>query len=316
MIEVVLSDSDLAGVRFAVSPLNEVTLSLRALHDPGRYPLHLRWLRRLLDLRPEPDTAVLRALPNSRGWTPDFLSPRPESPFTRFEDEFAALRRTPSETIQRDLEAVHGKVPTVLNDHDRIFEALDDYWQRAFASSWDRMRTTLQADIVHRGRLMAQAGLGTMLTGISDRISFDSPVVRIRIHGIPPARIEANGAGLTLMPSLFVLHTAIPVDFTAPPMLIYTARGVGTVWETRLAPSSAALAGILGQVRAGLLTELAEPQSSTDIARRTGVTTSAVNQHLRALRDAGLLSSYRHGRSILYVRTELGDALVLHSGMP
>ncbi|ANZ41526.1 hypothetical protein BBK82_41835 [Lentzea guizhouensis] len=57
---------------------------------------------------------------------------------------------------------------------------------------------------------------------------------------------------------------------------------------------------------------LAEPRSSTDIARLTGVTTSAVNQHLRALRDAGLLTAQRHGRSVLCARSELGDALVSH----
>jgi DNA-binding transcriptional ArsR family regulator len=316
MIEFVLSDADLAEVRFAVSPLNELTLSLRVLSDPGRYPLHLRWLRRLLDLRPEPDMAVLRALTNERGWTPDFLSPRPESPFTRIEDEFARLRTTSAETVQQDLKAIHDNVPAVLADRERVFAALSDYWQRGLAGSWDRMRTTLQADIVYRGRVMAQAGLGAMLAEISDRISFDSPVVRVRIGGVGERRIETSGTGLTLMPTLFALHTAVPVDPAAPPMLIYAARGVGTLWETRLAPSSAALAGILGQVRADLLTSLAEPQSSTDIARRTNVTASAVNQHLRALRNAGLLTSYRHSRSVLYVRTELGDALILHSGTP
>ena len=316
MIEFVLSDSDLAGVRFAVSPLNELTLSLRVLNDPGRYPMHLRWLRRLLDLRPEPDMAVLRALTNKRSWTPDFLSPRPESPFARFEDEFARLRTTTAETIQRDMKAIQDHVPDALSDPDRVFAALEDYWRRALADSWDRVRTTLQADIVYRGRVMAEAGLGAMLVGISDRISFESPIVRVHIPSIASHRIETKGTGLTLMPSLFVLHTGIPVDLTAPPMLLYASRGIGTVWETRLAPSTAALAGILGQVRADLLTSLAEPQSSTDIARRTNVTTSAVNQHLRALRDAGLLTSYRHSRSVLYVRTELGDALVLHSGMP
>ena len=43
---------------------------------------------------------------------------------------------------------------------------------------------------------------------------------------------------------------------------------------------------------------------------RLGVTASAVNQHLRVLRDAGLLVSTRYGRSVLYLRSELGTALL------
>jgi DNA-binding transcriptional ArsR family regulator len=35
-----------------------------------------------------------------------------------------------------------------------------------------------------------------------------------------------------------------------------------------------------------------------------------VNQHLRALRDGGLLTSARYGRSVLYRRSALGDAFL------
>ena len=41
MIEYELAGPDLSEVRFAISPLNELTLSLRTLRDPGRFPLHL-----------------------------------------------------------------------------------------------------------------------------------------------------------------------------------------------------------------------------------------------------------------------------------
>lgn len=307
MIEFVLGESDLVDVRFAVSPLNELTLSLRVLKDPAKYPLHLPWARRIRDAE------VLLALSNDRGWTPDFLSPRPLTPFTRIEDEFAALREVPTRTMRRDLRAVLGEVPAVLRDRDRVFDALETYWRVALAAHWDRMRAVLEADIAHRGREMAQRGLAGMLSGISERITFASPVVRVRIAGVESRRVEAGGQGLTLVPSVFTRRTAVPVDPAAPPLLIYAARGVGTLWETGRARGPAALAGVLGQVRADLLAGLGEPRSSTDIARRTGVTTSAVNQHLRALRDAGLLASQRHGRSVVYARTELGDALVSHS---
>ncbi|MDX3660734.1 DUF5937 family protein [Streptomyces sp. ID05-26A] len=307
MIEFVLGESDLVDVRFAVSPLNELTLSLRVLKDPAKYPLHLPWVRTIRDV----DTEVLLALSTDRGWTPDFLSPRPVTPFTRFEDEFAALHEI--RTLRRDYRAVFGEVPAVLRDRRRVLDALETYWHAALSPRWDRMRAVLEADIAHRGRAMAQHGLGTMLSGISERISFRPPVVQVRIAGVPPRRVEAGGQGLTLVPSVFARRTAVPVDPGAPPLLIYSARGAGTVWETGRSSGPEALVGVLGQVRADLLAELAQPCSSTDIARRTGVTTSAVNQHLRALRDAGLLASQRHGRSVVYARTELGDALVSHS---
>lgn len=309
MIEFVLGESDLVDVRFAVSPLNELTLSLRVLKDPARYPLHLPFARRVRGV----DTEVLLALSNDRGWTPDFLSPRPLTPFTKIEDELAALRETTTRTMRRDLRAVLGEVPPVLRDRTRMLDALETYWHVALAGHWDRMRTVLEADIAHRGREMAQHGLAAMFAGISGRIGFSGAVVAVRIDGVEPRRVAAGGQGLTLVPSVFARRTAVPVDPGAPPLLIYAARGAGTVWETGRARGSAALAGVLGQVRADLLAGLTEPRSSTDVARCTGVTTSAVNQHLRAMRDAGLLASQRHGRSVVYARTELGDALVSHS---
>ncbi|USX55662.1 DUF5937 family protein [Lentzea sp. HUAS12] len=309
MIEFVLGESDLVDVRFAVSPLNELTLSLRVLKNPAKYPLHLPWARGIRDV----DAEVLLALSTERGWTPDFLSPRPTTPFTRIEDEFAALRETSTRAMRRDFRALFGGVPDALRDRHRVLGALESYWHTALSGQWERMRAVLETDIAHRGRAMAQHGLAVMLSGISERITFTSPVVQVRIAGAPPRRVEAGGHGLTLVPSVFARRTAVPVDPGAPPLLIYSARGAGTVWETGRCRGPEALAGVLGQVRADLLAELAQPRSSTDIARRTGVTTSAVNQHLRALRDAGLLASQRHGRSVVYARTELGDALVSHN---
>lgn len=70
------------------------------------------------------------------------------------------------------------------------------------------------------------------------------------------------------------------------------------------------LVPVLGRVRTDLLTALDEPASSTTLALYLGVTTSAVNQHLRALRGAGLLDSHRLGRYMLYERSELCSQLL------
>jgi len=44
MIEIVLAHSDLARVRFAHSPIEELVASLRVLQDPGRQLMYGRWL--------------------------------------------------------------------------------------------------------------------------------------------------------------------------------------------------------------------------------------------------------------------------------
>src|SRR3954451_21825188 len=76
MIEYELAGNDLGEVRFAISPLNELVLSLRTLRDPGRFPLQLPWLRATGPARAGLDLALLGALTNESLWTPVYLTPR------------------------------------------------------------------------------------------------------------------------------------------------------------------------------------------------------------------------------------------------
>ena len=72
----------------------------------------------------------------------------------------------------------------------------------------------------------------------------------------------------------------------------------------------AALAALLGRSRARLLVELGTPAGTSQLARSLGMAPGAVGDHLAVLRTTGLLVSARSGRSVLYRRTALGDALV------
>jgi DNA-binding transcriptional ArsR family regulator len=54
---------------------------------------------------------------------------------------------------------------------------------------------------------------------------------------------------------------------------------------------------------------LSEPVSTTELARRLGVTPGAVSQHLAVLSAALLTTRARHGRMVLYARSRLGDEL-------
>ncbi|KQM80706.1 DUF5937 family protein [Agromyces sp. Leaf222] len=314
MLRYVLNEDDVGAVRFALSPLCELGLSLRAIREPARFPLQLGWLRRTEEARDRLDMRVLGALIDERMWTPDFLNPRPASPLTRLEDEFRVLAATPPDVFRSDLVAVHGFVPDVLAGSTsqalrRIIRALRQLWETCFEPYWPRMRAVLEADVVYRGRQIAQAGVASMLNGLSPRIAYDHGVVSVRLADPNDRTIAIDGNGLTLMPTMFTRRASAPVG-DGPPMILYSARGQGALWEAEPVANPAAVAAVLGEARASLLAALGDPASSTELGVRFGVSASAVNQHLRVLRDAGLLVSTRYGRSVLYLRSELGSALL------
>lgn len=317
MVRYELTGADLSEVRFAISPLNELTLSLRALRDPGRFPLHLPWLRAVAaaDL----DREALLALTNERLWTPDFLNPRPRDPLARLEDELEIVAATPPHRVRADLDAVHFDTavrPAVLDERPqavlgRVLTALRDYWEACFEPHWQRMRAVLEADIVHRGRTIVHSGMATMFADISPRVSLADDLLTIRLNTSKvDYRRTTAGIGLTLVPTLFSLNPSTPISADEPPVMFYPARGLGTLWNTDRPRAPQALRELIGETRSGLLRMLEAPASSTELAVRLGVTTAAVNQHLRAMRAAGLLTSARHGRSVLYLRSDLGDRFI------
>jgi len=320
MIEYELAGLDLGEVRFAISPLNELALSVRVFRDPGRYPHHLPWLRRTEAARAGLDTEVLAALTNDRLWTPDFLHPRPTGPLTRIGEELASLADLPAVVVRAKLAEVHGDdLPPALRGRTdrvlaRVVRALTDYWDACFEPWWPRMRTVLEADVTYRGRVIAQRGLAAMFADLSARVQMTGNVVQVSTSSRGGYRRTTTGAGLTLVPSLFSRGGSTPITPEQAPQIMYAARGVGTLWEAEDVAGPDALAALLGAARARLLAMLDAPASSTELGVRLGVTTTAVNQHLRALRAGGLLTSARHGRSVLYLRSELGDRLLAGAG--
>jgi DNA-binding transcriptional ArsR family regulator len=153
-----------------------------------------------------------------------------------------------------------------------------------------------------------------MFADLSPRIRLVDDLVIAQLVSDAHYRRSTVGEGLTLTPSLFTRHVSAPISAEVAPLLIYPSRGVGTVWNPGSLPTAAALERVVGAVRGRLLRLLDTPASATQLAVRLGVTTSAVNQQLRALHAAGLLTSARHGRSVLYLRSDLGDALTVGGG--
>jgi DNA-binding transcriptional ArsR family regulator len=91
--------------------------------------------------------------------------------------------------------------------------------------------------------------------------------------------------------------------------LWYAPRGYGNLWSSPEVRPGAALSALLGPSRAAVLTLLAAPSSTGEVADRLGLAPATASHHLTTLRDAGLVAAERAGRRLLYQRTRLGDQL-------
>lgn len=319
-----LGQASAGDVRFVLSPMSEMGLSLRALRAPERFPLQLHWIRRTEPLRSGLDLEVLQALVTPPGtargmWTPDFLTPYSTSPLRRIEDEFEAMARMSVAEFERQIVASHGVLPEVFSGPgrsslERTVQALRDYWDACLAPSWQRMRATLEADIVHRGRTLAARGLTAMINDIGPQIRLVGSSLEVRLRSCIERSEQVGEGGLVLMPTLFTRRASVPVLPGEGAVVMYTARGQGAMWQPPVTPAPQAVADLIGAGRARVLSEIDAPVSTSGLAARLGVTPSAVSQHLKTLHAAGLVASVRHGRAMLHTRTDLGERLLGRSG--
>jgi Family of unknown function (DUF5937)/Helix-turn-helix domain len=309
----------LARVRFAISPLAEVRRSRRVLEDPGSQALHLPWAIEARQATADLDLAPLRALDPVDVYTPDFISPPPTSPLAELEDELARVEATPPDQVRAEVRRTYRgrRLPAVLQPLlddtptaiGALVELLRAYWDRALAPHWPRLRAVLEGDVLHRARQIADGGAERLFADVDPTVSWADGVLRIDKKFEETLDLEERG--LLFVPSVFIWPTvALVTDPQWQPTIFYPARGVGTLWEPQRPAAPQALAGVLGRVRAGVLTALDSPRSTTELARSLGVTPGGVSQHLGALRAAGLVQGHRVGRVVLYLRSPAGDTLV------
>jgi DNA-binding transcriptional ArsR family regulator len=236
-----------------------------------------------------------------------------------FEEELDLIRATPPRRIRRDLEIRfrRGPVPPVLREFEtsprravgKLADQLESYWRVALEPHWPRVRALLEADIAHRARALTEGGPAALFADLHPAVAWQGPI--LDVEQAFRGHVVLGGRGLLMMPSAFAWDT--PVTITEPPWqptLIYPARGVATLWESGGERTPEALAAAIGRTRAALLAELDAPRSTTDVARLLGITPGGASQHIGVLRDAGLVVGRREGRSVLYVRTPVADALV------
>jgi DNA-binding transcriptional ArsR family regulator len=314
--------SDLARTRFAYSPLAEVGESLYVLASGSFCALHRGWYETVAPRLSSIDMELLHAVVPPRPWIADFLFAGAVDATTSIEAQLELLRDLPHAVFVAELQSVwHGGPPPARardlldpGGPHRFADVLFDYWTAAIEPRWPAMRAVLDEDVAYRAGDLARGGAAAMLAGMHRDLSIRGDMLSIaKKRAAFEQETQLAGDGLLLVPSVFVWPNVVfAADLARPPSLTYPARGIGNLWgkEGLRLVEEGPLSALLGRSRAEILVALDLPSCTTDLAASLGQSASAVSQHLSVLRRNGLVISWRAGRRVLYVRTELATSIV------
>lgn len=323
MLRVEVSPQDVVASRFAISPLVETLHALWTLSGKRDAGVLRDWVARAREpyarlYETEPALRALLALFVPRQYNADFIAPPPTGVNVTFEAELEAMRATPPEQAHAEIARnLQGRQPPpepimrVLRGPDVVAmfaDVLEAVWHKILAADWPRFHAILERDVVQRAGQLATYGWRAALNDLNPRVRWrDDDVTTGHIEvavGAAEGTHRLGGRGLLFLPSVFVQDMGVYLEDAWPYALLYPARGVA-------APQGGAggLARLIGRTRTTILTELEVPATTTQLAARLGLSIGGTGDHIAALREAGLITGVRTGRSVLYQRTPLGDSL-------
>jgi DNA-binding transcriptional ArsR family regulator len=323
VIQLRMGVADVARTRFGYSPLGEVVQSLYQLSSRRVSPLHRPWWDATRQGLRAVDMALLTAVVPAGAYVADFLFSA-ASHDGGMEEQLRLLAESDPAAIRADLDAVWQRQPIPRPARDlvddgaagarRLADALWRYWSVAIEPHWRHLHAVLRDDVAYRAGQLTGGGVDALLSGLHPEVSVRDAVLRIDKprHSV---QHDLAGDGLLLFPSVFAWPNLM-VDKAPgrPATLVYSARGVGTLWGRGAEPADGALGALLGNSRAAILAYVASPRSTTEIAGELGQSAPSVSFHLSVLRRSGLVSSWRSGRRVLYQRTQLADGLLAVAG--
>jgi DNA-binding transcriptional ArsR family regulator len=322
MLRIRVTFDDLASTRFALSPLAELDGLLRHLHRlrSGDVPMPPA-VRRGLEERYAAARGRLaaRALASLR--TPahgvNFLTPPPRHMGQTVEEDLATVRAAPSRTARSEIAEALARRPSTSPDVvellempnvvERLADASAELWNLLVGPDWPLLRAILERDVLHRAEQLALGGWSAAILGMHPHLRWHDQTIEVLRR--PDRAVDAAGRGLLLVPSVFVSPTvAVYTDPGWQPTIVYPARGSGALW-TPAPAEPGSLGTLLGDGRARVLLSLETGATTTQLASSLRMSLGGLSKHLSVLTDAGLLSRARSGRTVVYRRTSLGDAL-------
>lgn len=336
MARLQLNAEDLAKVVVGSSwgPFNEALMSLVHLGSQRGNSLVDGWrqaMRGRLDSRMMP----LMALVSLQGFVADLHTVVGEA--SVIPDALDQLERAPSKHVRLELAELRPSSTWAqrwfrdLSDGDRgarreLVDLLRHYASTAIDPFWGPISAYLEAERARCARIMATEGVGSLLGKLHPKIRWRPPFLDTNTDDVEVGTKAgeaqsvhiAGGRSIVLEPSVFcpnhpwVLSNLL--DKTQPQYVVYPAlrnmADATTLWTDRLRPGRQALSRLLGTTRADALDVVADTCTTTELARRLGVSPATASHHVGILRDARLIDSTRDGVAVRHRLTGLGAALL------
>lgn len=211
------------------------------------------------------------------------------------------------------------RLPDDREARSSLVAALHRCYTTAVEPYWEAIRAHLEAETAARTRDLATGGVAHLLTNLGPQLQWREGALEIPRGR--PLDVHLRGRGIIIVPAVFCRKVAGPyismVDRDGPAVLFYPALRelpdalhLWTPTAGRSNGRASALAGLVGTTRAAALGIISNGCTTTELARRLGVSAATASHHASVLRDAKLITTRRHGSAVLHTIKPLGTALL------
>jgi DNA-binding transcriptional ArsR family regulator len=326
VLRIHFTEDDLARTSVANTPdpFWEVLFSSFRFRDVDQRPELAAWAHQVRTDRGRaarlgPGIRLLSALGPKGPYIPDFLTPAEGR--DGLDAGLEAIMSTPRTRLRSELGrlAQRGPLPDwvrPLSEGDvgflrRLTTELSTYHDSAIAPFQDLMQRGVDADRARRAPIVAEHGIEGLFASMRSGVRWRSPVLEVEYR--TDKDLYLNGRGLRIVPSFFSRGTADSLaDTSLTPILIFPIEQDGQWAELTPAGGRRSLDALMGETRAAVLDAVGTGATTTELARRLGTSLASISRHTGVLRNAGLITTHRHGAAVVHALTPLGVALLEH----
>lgn len=189
----------------------------------------------------------------------------------------------------------------------RLLALLRTAHEAFFARLWHQSSSVLLAAAADVEAMVARQPLPLVMTALNPGVQYFPSTQQVAFDKLQNAFVRAEHRSYVLVPSVFTQpHIVVKFDQSygpqspdLPVVITFPVAQMGVATEERVDAIQSRMSVLADPSRMDIIRHLVnEDCTTTELARRTGMSAPQVSRHLRKLREAGLLESEREGRLV------------------